>query len=72
MKYIQCGFNQSIYQAVEEEFGPDFRPVVDGMGTSHPEVPGMVGIVTVRPRESFAVVRHTPTLLGRKGNGSTA
>lgn len=56
MKYVRCGLNQSIYEACAEHFGAEFAPVVKGMGTRHPDEPGMVGTINVRPGESFAVV----------------
>jgi len=56
MKYVRCGANQSIYEAVAEHFGDGFHPVANGIGRKHPEAAGMVGEVTVRQGESFAVV----------------
>ena len=60
--HVNCGSNESIYDATARMFGPGCKPVVKGMGTKHPEEPGMVGTVTVRPGESFAVVPIDPSL----------
>jgi hypothetical protein len=62
MLHIYCNPGQSIYDAVRERFGVDYEPVVNGPGRRHPEATGMVGTVTVRPYESFAVIKKVASI----------
>jgi len=53
---VECVAGESLFHATERGFGPGFEPLIRGMGRPHPYHPQMVGTVTVRPGQRFAIV----------------
>ena len=56
MKHVRCAASQSVFDACKEHFGADYELVTRSGGVQHPDADDMVGTVTVRPGEAFAVV----------------
>jgi hypothetical protein len=56
MKQVQCKPGQNVFDACAEHYGREYKVVIWSGGVPSPEASGMVGVVSVRPRERFAVV----------------